>query len=76
LGKRAKYHVLHRAGHWRVEREGAERPSLTAPMQREAIEKGRRLALRNRPSQLIVHGRDGRVRKEYTYDSDPYPPEG
>lgn len=41
-----------------------------------AIESGRRLAIANQPSQLVIHKSDGTIETEYTYGNDPYPPKG
>lgn len=29
-----------------------------------------------KPSQIIVHRRDGAIQREWTYGDDPYPPKG
>ncbi len=41
-----------------------------------AKQKGRKLAKRDKPSQLVLHKKDGTIQTEYTYGRDPYPPEG
>jgi hypothetical protein len=41
-----------------------------------AIQSGRRTAKKKQPSQLVIHGRDGKIQTEHTYKSDPYPPKG
>jgi len=43
--------------------------------QQEAIERGREIA-RNQRSELLIHGRDGRIREKNTYGRDDYPPKG
>jgi hypothetical protein len=55
---------------WRVEVEGAERPSSTHKTQTEAAKAARDIARKNK-SELLIHGRNGRVRDRSTYGHDP-----
>lgn len=73
---RKKYHVTPAEEGWRVTAERAERASALAPSKQEAIERARELARRQKPSQVIVHRRDGTIEREFTYEKDPYPPPG
>lgn len=43
--------------------------------QAAAINKGRQVA-RNQQSELLIHGRNGRIRARDSYGNDPYPPRG
>jgi hypothetical protein len=45
-------------------------------VKQDAIDSGRRVAIANQPSQLVVHRADGTIEVEWTYDNDPYPPKG
>lgn len=38
---------------------------------REAVVDGRSCARSERPSQLMIHNRDGKIQTEHTYGSDP-----
>jgi hypothetical protein len=68
------YHVVPSPdGGWSVRREGAERSSRVFSRQVDAIEHARDL-VRNSGSELVVHGRDGRIRESATYGHDPFPP--
>ena len=40
-----------------------------------AIDRGREIA-RNQKSELLIHGRDGQIRKRDSHGHDPYPPKG
>jgi hypothetical protein len=55
---------------WRVEVEGANRPRSTHKTQAEAAKAAREIARKNK-SELLIHGRNGRVRNRSTYGSDP-----
>jgi len=71
---RAQFHVVPAGDQWRIERDG-----LTVsehPTQEEAIQQAREQAQASKPSQLLVHGRDGRIEDESTYQDDPFPPRG
>lgn len=43
------------------------------PTQRDAVEEARALA-RKQNTELVIHGRDGRIRNRDSYGSDPMPP--
>jgi len=68
-------HVVPRDEEWAVRRAGASRDTRRFATQREAIDAARRIA-RNQGSELLVHGRDGRVRERRSYGADPHPPKG
>lgn len=78
--KRTVYHVTPASGRtpeqkWQIEAE-EDRHVLREPhrTQREAIAAAREKAREHQPAQVVVHGRDGRIRTEYTYGSDPRTP--
>lgn len=73
---RTKYHVVPDGGKWAVKKEGATRASRTFSTKAPAIAWARETAKNNRPSQVFVHGEDGKIQKEWTYNGDPYPPAG
>jgi hypothetical protein len=68
-------HIVPTGNGWGVRGEGNSRLTVVKPTQREAIEAGREIA-RNQGSELITHGRDGRIRERDSYGNDPYPPKG
>lgn len=76
----AKRRVLHvvpdgNAG-WKVKGAGAARATSTHSTKAQAVDAARRSAKRDAPSQVKIHGKDGRIQTEHTYDQDPYPPRG
>lgn len=72
---RKNYHVLPKDGKWAVKSEGSKRASEVVETQREAIEIAKIHARRNH-SELVIHGRNGRIREKNSYGIDPYPPKG
>lgn len=67
-------HVVPHPGGWAVKPEGG-RASSVHPTQQDAIDRGREVA-RNQGSELLIHGRDGRIRERDSHGHDPYPPKG
>lgn len=67
-------HVTHRPdGRWQAISAGAGRPAYVTDTQAQAIDLGREMA-RNRQTELLIHGRDGRIRQRDSYGNDPCPP--
>jgi Uncharacterized protein conserved in bacteria (DUF2188) len=68
--KQGDVHVVPGEKGWRVEVEGTSRPRSTHKTQSEAATAARDIARRNK-SELLIHGRNGRVRDRNTYGHDP-----
>ena len=75
MSKGRDQHVVPHDGGWAVKPAGGQRASSVHDTQREAIERGREIS-RNQNSELLIHGRDGRIRERDTHGHDPYPPIG
>jgi len=70
---RKSQHVVHRGRSWAIRSSGSSRSTKVYDTQREAIEAARRIA-RNQETELVIHGRDGRIREKRSYGEDPFPP--
>ena len=69
-------HVTHRPdGMWQVIGAGNKKATAVTPTQKEAIDIATRIA-RNKKSELVVHGINGKIREKNSYGNDPYPPRG
>ncbi|HLX33804.1 MAG TPA: DUF2188 domain-containing protein [Candidatus Limnocylindrales bacterium] len=68
-------HVVPHEGRWGVRGEGNSRLTSTHDTQREAIDAAREIAQRQH-SELLIHGRDGRIRERDSEGNDPFPPKG
>ena len=68
-------HVVPHPEGWAVKPEGGKSPSSVHDTQRDAIERAREIA-RNQRSELLIHGRDGRIRERDSHGRDPFPPKG
>jgi len=67
-------HVVRRSDeNWAVKGEGNKRASSLQPTQERAIRDATRIARRER-SEVVIHGRDGKIRDKDSFGRDPYPP--
>ena len=67
-------HVVKRPdGNWAVKGEGNKRASSLQPTQERAIRDATRIA-RREGAEVVIHGRDGKIRDKDSYGRDPYPP--
>ena len=73
MGKKRDVHVVPHNDGWATKREGAGRAGSVHRTQREAIERGRAQAQRNK-TELVIHRQDGRIRDSDSYGNDPHPP--
>jgi hypothetical protein len=77
MGDRKRLHVTQRPdGTWQVRGEGAGRASAVCDAKSDAVSRGREIARNEGNSQLLIHGANGRIQTEHTYDKDPCPPKG
>lgn len=72
MAGRDQHVVKHERG-WAVKGAGNERATGVYGTQAEAIDAGRRI-VQNQRSELLVHGRDGRIRSKDSFGPDPVPP--
>lgn len=63
------YHVFSLDGIWTVKKQGAS--AQTYRTQGEAINAARTIAKKASGAQLVIHGRDGRIRDHETYGMTP-----
>ncbi|WP_294472008.1 DUF2188 domain-containing protein [uncultured Ruminococcus sp.] len=69
-------HVTRRPdGNWQVKGEGNKRATAVTSTQKESISIATGIA-RNQQSELVIHGKDGKIREKNSYGHDPYPPKG
>ena len=64
--------VLHNDG-WVIRKDGAARATSIHRTQREAVEAARKIA-RSQNGELVIHGRNGRVRSRDSYATNSLPP--
>ena len=75
--RRTVFHVATRDGKWVVTRERRPDGEYDAfETKDEAVERARHIARDQTPSQVKVHGTDGKIEHEFTFGDDPFPPRG
>lgn len=75
MPKRDVHVTPHPEGGWQTKREGSERAGGRFDNQGDAIDAARETAIRERLD-VVIHGRDGKIRDADSYGNDPNPPRG
>lgn len=70
---RKNQHVVPLGNGWAVKKEGSIRFTVITETQKDAITVAREIARSNK-SELVIHGRDGKIRDKDSYGNDPNPP--
>jgi hypothetical protein len=73
MSKQRDIHVVPHGDGWATRKEGAQRVGSTADTQRQAIERARSQARRERV-EVVIHRPDGTIRDSDSYGQDPSPP--
>lgn len=73
--KTKSIHVVPGNNGWKVKQAGCQRSSGNFATQKQAIDRGRELAIKG-GKELAIHGLDGKIRQKNSYGNDPYPPKG
>jgi hypothetical protein len=68
-------HVVPHPEGWAVKGEGNSKATKITGTQQQAIDYGRQVAT-NQNSELLIHGKDGKIRAKDSHGNDPYPPKG
>lgn len=74
--KTKNQHVTpHPDGGWQVKGANNKRATVRTETQSEAIDIARKISTKQ-GSELIIHGKNGKIRDKLSYGNDPYPPKG
>jgi uncharacterized protein YdaT len=65
--------VVRHGDKWAVKGEGNERATKVTDTQKQAVNVAKGIA-QNQKSELIIQGRDGKIRSKDSYGNDPCPP--
>jgi len=60
-------------GGWNVKKSGAQRASVHTETKVDAVKMGRIISQRS-GSELVIHGRDGKIQRSDSHGNDPCPP--
>jgi uncharacterized protein YdaT len=66
-------HVIKHKEVWATKKEGAGRVGVVTDTQKQAIERARDQAKREQV-EVVIHGRDNKIRDSDSYGRDPNPP--
>ena len=73
MSKKRDIHVVPHGDSWATRKEGAQRVGSTANTQRQAIDRAREQAQREKV-EVVIHRPDGTIRDSDSYGNDPNPP--
>ena len=73
MAKKRNQHVVPARDGWAVKGAGAQKATKVFDTQREAIAAARQIAVSQR-CELLIHGKNGKIRDKNTYGRDPRPP--
>lgn len=68
-------HIMPKGKEWAVKTAKSEKAYRIVSTQKEAIDIGIQVA-RNNKSELLIHGKDGKIRDKNSYGNDNFPPKG
>jgi hypothetical protein len=69
--KRKIYHVVWRDSAWHVRRPRARRSTAQFTQKKHACLYAEIASTMARCNQIVIHGKNGRIQREYTYGDDP-----
>ena len=68
-------HVVPKGDQWAVKGEKNGRVTSYHNTQSDAINSAKEIS-KKQGSELLIHGKDGRIRERNSYGNDPFPPKG
>lgn len=66
-------HVVKKDDKWSVKGEGNNKSTKNFETQKQAIDHAKLIA-KNQKSEVVIHGKDGKIRDKDSYGNDPNPP--
>ncbi len=66
-------HVVPNNGNWAVKGEGNSKATSIHQTKASAIIAAKEIA-KNQKSELVIHGRNGRIQDKDSFGNDPFPP--
>ena len=73
MGNRKEYHVVPDNDGWKVVKNNSTKASLCANLKVEAVKAAKQFSQKS-GSELVVHGKDGKIQYSNSYGNDPCPP--
>jgi hypothetical protein len=75
MAKGKNQHVVPHPDGWAVKGAGSDKVTKVTKTQQESIQIARQIA-QNQQSEILIHGRNGRIRERNSFGNDPFPPKG
>lgn len=76
MAKQDTHHVVpNQDGGWDVKRGGGQKASHHTDTKAEAERIARDIS-KNQGTELVIHGKDGKIQRKDSHGNDPYPPKG
>ena len=76
MAKQDTHHVVpNQDGGWDVKRGGGQKASHHTDTKAEAERIARDIS-KNQGTELVIHGKDGKIQSKDSHGNDDYPPEG
>jgi uncharacterized protein YdaT len=75
MATKRNQHVVPSGKDWAVKGAGSSRATEVLPTKSQAVGRAREIS-RNQGTELIVHGRDGKIQSRDSHGRDPFPPKG
>lgn len=73
MPKKSVHIVPSSGGGWNVKKSGAQRASVHTDKKIDAVKMGRVISQRS-GSELVIHGKDGKIQRSDSHGNDPCPP--
>lgn len=73
MSNKKDIHVVPHEDGWATKKEGAGRAGSVHETQRDAIDRARDQAKREKV-EVVIHRKDGKIRDSDSYGNDPHPP--
>lgn len=73
MSKGKDQHVVPHKDGWAVKGSGNSKATLVQPTQQQSIMDAVKIA-KHQKSEVVIHGRDGKIRDKDSYGNDPHPP--
>jgi uncharacterized protein YdaT len=73
MSKGKNQHVTPKGDSWQVKGAGNDKATKITETQKEAIDAAKEIA-KHQQSEVVIHGKDGKIRDKDSYGHDPNPP--
>lgn len=76
MPRRKVYHLKFKKGRWELKRPKAKQATRTYSTKEKALKEAPKIVRKQKPSQLVIHRKNGKVQEKRIYRNVPYPHKG